>query len=116
MHSASPVKHPGLRCLEDLAGSVLVSHVEGYRDVMSASLEEWWPRLSQETRDWLIANNGDTLTASVIEEITRAGGSVRTNAWWVGQDGPTGFYLSDEAVDWVETVANGEVPEPRGDG
>ena len=82
---------------------------------MSASLEEWWPRLPQETRDWLIANNGDVLTASVVEEITRAGGSVTTNAWWVGQDGPSGSYLSDEAVDWVEAVANGEVPAPRGD-
>ena len=81
---------------------------------MSASLEEWWPRLTQDARDWLIANNGDALAASVIDEITRAGGSVTTNAWWVGQDGPTGFYLSDEAVDWVEAVANGEVPEAPG--
>lgn len=83
---------------------------------MSASLEDWWPRLSQQTRDWLIANNGDALAAPVVEEITRAGGSVTTNAWWVGQDGPTGFYLSDEGVDWIEAVANGEVPNPRGDG
>ena len=82
---------------------------------MSASLEEWWPRLTQEARDWLIANNGDALSASVIEEITRAGGSVTTtNAWWVGQHGPAGFYLSDEAVDWVEAVANGEVPQAPG--
>lgn len=29
---------------EILAPIVLVSHVEGYRDVMSAPLEEWWPR------------------------------------------------------------------------
>ena len=81
---------------------------------MSASLEEWWPRLTQEARDWLIANNGDALSAPVIEEITRAGGSVSTDAWWIGQDGPTGLYLSDEAVDWVEAVANGEVPEAPG--
>ena len=83
---------------------------------MSASLEVWWPRLAQATRDWLIANNGDAVPASVTEEITRAGGSVATDAWWVDQNGPKGFYLSDEAVDWIEEVANGEIPESRGDG
>ena len=82
---------------------------------MSASLDEWWPRLSQETRDWLIANNGDAVPAPVVEEITRAGGLVATDSWWVGQSGPTGFYLSDAAVDWIEEVANGEMPDPRGD-
>lgn len=71
--------------------------------------------MPQATRDWLIANNGDALTASVVEEITRAGGQVASDAWWVGQSGPTGFYLSDEAVDWIEEVANGEAPEPRRD-
>lgn len=82
---------------------------------MSASLEEWWPRLSQETRDWLMANNGDAVPAAVVDEITRAGGAVATDAWWVGQNGPAGFYLSDEAIDWIEEVANGETPAPRGD-
>ena len=79
---------------------------------MSASIEEWWPRLSQETRDWLLANNGDAVPASVTEEITRAGGLVATDATWVDQNGPTGFHLSDEAVDWIEEVANGEMPQP----
>lgn len=84
-------------------------------DDVSASLEEWWPRLSQATRDWLIANNGDAVPVSVTEEITRAGGLVATDAWWVGEIEPTGFWLSDEAVDWIEEVANGEMPEPRRD-
>jgi len=76
---------------------------------MTASLEGC-PRLSQETRDWLIADNGDSVPAPVIEEIERAGGSPAADAWWVGQTGPTGVHLSDEAVDWVEAVANGETP------
>ena len=82
---------------------------------MSAPMEDWWPRLSQESRDWLIANNGDAVPASVTEEITLAGGSLATDAWWVGQNGPTRFYQSDEAVDWIDEVANGEVPQRRGD-
>ncbi|PKH40695.1 hypothetical protein SAMN05192575_105213 [Nocardioides alpinus] len=79
---------------------------------MPAPIEDWWPRLSQETRDWLIAHNGDEVTASVAQQIARAGGAVEADAWQTGQDDPHGSYLSDEAVDWIEAVANGEVP-PR---
>jgi hypothetical protein len=82
---------------------------------MSTSIEDWWPRLSQVTRDWLIANNGDAVPVSVTEEIARAGGFVATDAWWVGQNGPAGFYLSDDAVDWIEQVANRETPQRQGD-
>jgi hypothetical protein len=74
-------------------------------------MEMWWPQLKQETRDWLIANNGDVVPTSVVEEITRLGGPIPADAWWVGQDGPSGFYLSDAAVDWIDAVANGEAPE-----
>jgi hypothetical protein len=75
------------------------------------SIEAWWPKLKPETRDWLIANNGDVVPAPVVEEIARVGGAISADAWWVGQHGPTGFYLSDAAVDWVDEVANGETPE-----
>jgi hypothetical protein len=34
-----------------------------------------------------------------------------TDAWWVGENGPTGFHLSDAAIDWIEEVANRETPE-----
>jgi hypothetical protein len=40
---------------------------------------------------------------------------IRGQAPWVGQNGPTGFYLSDEAVDWIEEVANRETPQRQGD-
>jgi hypothetical protein len=75
------------------------------------SIETWWPKLRPETRDWLVANNGDVVPASVVEEIEQAGGSITTDAWWVGENGPTGLYLSDAAVDWIDELANGEVPE-----
>jgi hypothetical protein len=81
---------------------------------MPVSLEDWWPRLPPETQDWLIANNGDVVPAWVTEQITLAGGVVATDAWWVSQYGPMGCYLSDEAVDWIDAVANGETPERRG--
>ncbi|MCC6495861.1 MAG: hypothetical protein IT193_06335, partial [Propionibacteriaceae bacterium] len=49
---------------------------------------------------WLVANNGDALPGDVHADIIRAGGVI------------TGSYLSDEAVDWVEAIANGEDPDP----
>jgi hypothetical protein len=33
----------------------------------------------------------------------------------LGQSGPTGLYLSDEAIDWIDEVPNGDTPEPRPD-
>lgn len=77
------------------------------------SLESWWPLLQQGTRDWLIANNGDALSAPVLEDIVRVSGRpVPADAWWVGGNGPSGFYLSDAAIDWIDAVANGEAPDP----
>ena len=89
--------------------------VRDNRDDMSTSIEDWWPGVSQVTRDWLIANNGDAVPVLVTEDIARAGGLVPTDAWWVGQNGPAGFYLSYEAVDWIEHVANRETPQREGD-
>ena len=80
---------------------------------MPTSIEAWWHRLSQETRDWLVAHNGDEVTPTVMAEINRAGGLVSTDAWGAGHDTPQGAYLPDDVVDWIEAVANGEVPPPR---
>ena len=63
-------------------------------------IEVWWTKIRQESRDWLVANNGDAVRGDIVADIVRAGGAV------------TGSYLSDEAVDWVESVANGEDPDP----
>jgi hypothetical protein len=75
------------------------------------SLEVWWPLLQPETRDWLIANNGDALSKPVLRDIARVGGPVPSNAWWVAENEPAGFYLSDAGIDWIEEVANGEEPD-----
>ena len=72
-------------------------------------IEQWWPRLKPATREWLIENNGDQVPAEVVAEIAEAGGPVASDPWWV-QRAP-GFYVPDEATDWIEAVANGEEPE-----
>lgn len=65
-------------------------------------VDEWWPKLKKSTRQWLIENNGDTIPANLIVEISEAGGAV-----------DSGFHFSDEVVDWIEATANGEKPEGR---
>lgn len=77
------------------------------------NIDEWWPKLDPSAQEWLVANNGDAVSAEVLSQITAVGGIVTSDAWWVGKNGPTGFYLSDEATDWIEAVANGENPESR---
>ena len=59
------------------------------------------------TRESLIENNGDEVSAEVVAEIAEAGGPVASDPWWVAQSTP-GFYFPDEATDWIEAVANDE--------
>jgi len=75
------------------------------------SIEQWWPKLKPSTREWLVENNGDVVPVDIVAEITDAGGSVASDAWWVGESSPSGFNFADEAADWIEAVANGEAPE-----
>lgn len=79
----------------------------------SMNIEQWWPKLRGESREYLIANNGDVVPPDLVAEITRAGAGVDSDTWRAGGDGTDGFYLADEAVDWIEEVANGETPSPR---
>lgn len=71
-------------------------------------VEEWWPKLSDSAKAWLIANNGDAVPASIVGEIAAAGGVVGSAAGWVGESNPDGFFLSDQATDWIEETANDE--------
>jgi hypothetical protein len=77
------------------------------------NIDEWWPKLEPSAQQWLIANNGDAVSADVLRQITAAGGVVTSDAWWVGESGPSGFYLSDKATDWIEATANGETTDDR---
>ena len=78
------------------------------------NIEEWWPKLKPSTRKWLMDNNGDRVPAEIVADITEAGVSITSNAWWVGESGSSGFYLSDDACDWIEAVANHEQPDSPG--
>jgi hypothetical protein len=69
-------------------------------DNADMNIDVWWPKLRRDSRSWLIDNNGDAVRPDIVDEIVRAGGTV------------TGSYLSDDAVDWVEAVANRERPGP----
>lgn len=81
---------------------------------MCVTIDAWWPKLRPETREWLIANNGDVVPSSIVEEITEAGGPAQTDDWWVIDHASDGACMPDEAVDWIEEIANEETPLPSG--
>jgi len=85
------------------------------RKVTLVDLDAWWPLVEQQSRDWLIAHNGEALSTAVLHDIARVDGSLPSNGWWGLEKRPGGHYLSDAGVDWIETVANGEVPRPPAD-
>jgi hypothetical protein len=72
------------------------------------TIDVWWPRLRAETRQWLMANNGDAVPAPVMAEIEAASGPARSDPWWSEQDGSAGRCMPDEATDWIEQAANAE--------
>lgn len=82
---------------------------EGSADTGGMDPEQWWPSVSDDTRRWLIEHNGEPVPDDVIGEITKAGGVVTADAWWVDEVGEDGaVVLSDAAVDWIEAIANSE--------
>ncbi|MBP1136443.1 hypothetical protein JOE31_002675 [Arthrobacter sp. PvP023] len=74
-------------------------------------IEEWWPAVDPSARQWLIDNNGDVVPLNILEQISAVAGASTADASWVGHNAPEGFFLSDEAIDWIEETANEEVPE-----
>ncbi len=78
------------------------------------SIEAWWPLLRAGTRQWLIANNGDSIPSSIVEEIAALGGPAADDAWWVASEDSTGYCMPDHAVDWIEEAANDEVDSASG--
>lgn len=71
-------------------------------------IEDWWPRLDPETRQWMIDNNGDAVPPEILGRIMSMAGKSTARDSWAGADDAEGFFLSDTAVDWIEETANGE--------
>ena len=71
-------------------------------------IEQWWAGLRPATQEWLIESNGDVVPAAVVAEIAEAGGPAPDDSWWADADESSGHYFPDDAVDWVEAVANDE--------
>ena len=65
---------------------------------------EWWPKLDPDAQRWLIAHNGEAVSAEVLEKIVAVGGSAQRD----GESETDDFFLSDDAIDWIEATANDE--------
>ena len=68
-----------------------------------------WPLLSDSSRSWLIEHNGEPLPDALIAEMLRTTGGEPNAQWWAGPSAEGETQLTDDAVDWIETVANDEV-------
>jgi len=67
-----------------------------------------WPHLSPESREWLIAHSGAALPPSILADLLAANGGSPDSSWW-SRDDVGRLALPDDAVDWIESVANGEI-------
>ena len=71
-------------------------------------IDTWWPRLRTQTQQWLIDNNGDVVPGWVMAEIDAAGGPAPADPWWRLEPRSADRLMPDDAVDWIEEVANAE--------
>ena len=89
-------------------------------------MEQIWPGLSPETRDWLIANNGDAIPADIAAEIDELVDAADAEDVWAvepaavpavlepedeiqdADEDPGARYLAEDAIDWIEETANDE--------
>ena len=67
-----------------------------------------WPHLSPSSRAWLIEHNGEPLPDQLVAEIVSVAGAEPSARWWSGPSLEGQTQLTDEAVDWIDTVANDE--------
>ena len=91
----------------DYAGSTL--QVQPFAAPRSSGL---WHEIRTQIADQIARQGGSTTPREgpfgpeLVAEITRAGGEVATDS----ESEQSGVYLSDDDVDWIETVANEEEP------
>lgn len=79
-----------------------------YRDDRWMNIADWWPKLGVEVQDWLVEHNGEPLDPRVKAEIEAVNDGVSEPGWWSGESVDGRTELTDEAVDWIDTWANGE--------
>lgn len=78
------------------------------RDSHDMDIAQWWPKLRDETRDWLVEHNGEPLDPEVSADIAAVhDGEPR---WWADKSDDGLYELPDESIDWIEAWANGETP------
>ena len=70
-------------------------------------LDQWWTDVMPSTRDWLIAHNGEALSPEVVADISRSGGLIASDTWWMGERGPDGVHLSDASSGRVRLDGSG---------
>jgi len=73
-------------------------------------IESWWPLITEHSRAWLVAHNGEPLDPSVRRDIFEVADQDADPSWWAGESTAGLSELTDAAIDWIEAVANGEDP------
>ena len=85
-----------------LAAGGPVTHTPSMSDFSAV-----WDRQDEPTRQWLIEHNGEVLPEDVLRRLTASAGNA-SELGWLDLHDPEEPILTDETVDWIESVANGE--------
>jgi len=85
---------------------------------MAATIDEWWPRLDDQIRVWVVNNLFSPLAPFTLGEIERVGGAAADDQYWKKEtDGSRS--LPAEAIRWItrcadySTMSRPQEPDPR---
>jgi hypothetical protein len=76
--------------------------------VAAMDISEWWPKLPDSTRAWLIEHNGESLPDDVVRDVMAVNAHRTDPLWWAGESQDGQSQLTDQAIDWIESAANDE--------
>jgi hypothetical protein len=75
------------------------------------NISRWWGQLDSDTQTWLIEHNGEPLSPEVEKALRDT--DIDDSSW--AEPSSDGVALADEAIDWIEAVANGETAPDQSD-
>ncbi|GLP76559.1 hypothetical protein TUM20983_36690 [Mycobacterium antarcticum] len=67
--------------------------------------------VARDAREWLMEHNGEPLDPQVRAEIFDLNNESTDLSWWSGESVDGQSELTDEAIDWIEAQAKGEVQD-----
>ncbi|WP_412148730.1 hypothetical protein [Curtobacterium flaccumfaciens] len=86
------------------AGDLVSEFIDGvWHDRGIFDVQNWWPKLDEDTRTWLLEHADEQIPTEILHRIVAVGGIVPGTQW--EGEGDYDFRLPYEAAEWIKQQA-----------